>query len=240
MTRALIILLLSAFLAAPCFAASIEPASSDMNTMREKAEAGQAAFQSYFGYLYLNGVGGIPRDYEEAFKWYHRAADQGYVAAEYNLGIMYDEGLGVPQNHEAGYFWLTLASESSGKPDYAARRDQAGLTLSLSQTDELKKRVAAWKPEIATPTIATVSAKAAAPIAVPQTPGMVIPWMRVPAAVQKIVNANVGDGCMIGKIEKAIEDGIVVYRAQVNKPGSASNLVRVTEGGKLISISKMP
>ena len=238
MIRAILTFMLLVFLAAPCRADDAAPASPamDLSGIRAKAEAGEATFQAYFGYLYLNGQAGLQRNYEEAFKWYHKAADQGNVQAQYNLGVMYDEGLGTPRSHEAGYFWLTLAAEKSGKPDYADRRDRAGLTLTLAQTDALRKRIQAWKPAMPAP----VTAVAAAPVSTQTlTPGTPVPLFRLPPVVQRAINENVGTGCSIGKIERAIEDGIIVYRAQINKPGSMSNMVRVTESGKLISVGSM-
>lgn len=240
MIRALTIFVMSAFLSLPAYAAEISPPAPDMRALKAKAEAGEAPFQAYFGYLYLNGSAGVPQDYEEAFEWYHKAADQGYVAAQYNLGILYDEGLGVQQSHEAGYFWLTLAAQASGKADYAERRDKAGFTLSLSQTDELKKRAAAWKPVVGKPPVPVSAAiPASAPVVKAMAPGVPVPWFQVPPPVQKTVNDNVGAGSMIGKIDRAVEDGVVVYRAQINKPGAPTDLVRVSAGGKLIGISKM-
>jgi hypothetical protein len=233
--RVIVFVLLAAFLAAPCRAADLA-SPLDLSGIRTRAEQGQAAFQAYFGYLYLNGQNGVQQNYEEAFKWYHRAADQGYVLAQYNLGVMYDEGIGVAQSHEAGYFWLTLAAVASGKADYLDRRDKAGQTLTLAQTDELKKRIAVWKPVMAAPIVATEEGTAPAKAL---TPGVAVPLFRLPPAVQKTINDNVGSGCSIGKIERAVEDGITLYRAQINKPGSVSNIVRVGEGGKLISVGKL-
>ena len=38
---------------------------------------------------------GVPRDYKEATKWYRVAADQGKSSAQYILGLMYSDGIGV-------------------------------------------------------------------------------------------------------------------------------------------------
>ena len=35
---------------------------------------------------------GAPQDYKEAVKWYRLAAEQGDANAQYNLGVMYDNG----------------------------------------------------------------------------------------------------------------------------------------------------
>jgi hypothetical protein len=235
MFRALAIVFLL-FAAEPAFAADAQPAAvpMDIAALQAKAEAGVPAFQAYLGFVYLNGQGGVPKDFEKAFGWYHKAADQGYVQAEYNLGVMYDEGIGVEQSHEAGYFWLTLAAATSGKRDYADRRDLAGTTLTLAQTDELKKRAANWKPAMPGAKPAATPAAGAA-----LTPGTPVPWFRLPPPVQHTMTDNVATGFMIGKIDRAVEDGVPVYRAQVNKTGSASSIIRVTEGGKLISVSKL-
>ena len=45
---------------------------------------------------FTRSVGGLPQDYAEAMKWYLKAADQGDVYAQYELGIMYAEGNGGP------------------------------------------------------------------------------------------------------------------------------------------------
>jgi TPR repeat protein len=42
-------------------------------------------------YHYQPGV-----DYAEALKWWRKAADQGHVGAQLDLGTMYREGHGVP------------------------------------------------------------------------------------------------------------------------------------------------
>ena len=54
---------------------------------------------------------GVPQDYAEAVKWYRLAAEQGYAAAQYNLGVMYDNGQGVPQDYAEAVKWYRLAAE---------------------------------------------------------------------------------------------------------------------------------
>ncbi len=44
-------------------------------------------------------------------KWYRLAAEQGDARAQYNLGQMYREGQGVPQNDKTAMKWYTLAAE---------------------------------------------------------------------------------------------------------------------------------
>ena len=73
----------------------------------EKAAAkGHAAAQ--------NGVGRCHYEkgrYEEAFKWHTKSAAQGYANAEINLGIFYEDGLGVTKDISKAIEWYTKAAE---------------------------------------------------------------------------------------------------------------------------------
>ena len=40
---------------------------------------------------------GVPLDDAEAVVWYRLAAEQGLASAQHNLGLMYDNGEGIPQ-----------------------------------------------------------------------------------------------------------------------------------------------
>ena len=50
------------------------------------------------------------KDYAEAAKWLRKAAEQGLVNAQVNLGVCYHNGDGVPQNYVEAYKWFNLAS----------------------------------------------------------------------------------------------------------------------------------
>ena len=53
-----------------------------------------------------------PQDYqEEAVKLIHLAADQGDANAQFNLGVMYDQGQGVPQDYQQAVKWYRLAAD---------------------------------------------------------------------------------------------------------------------------------
>jgi hypothetical protein len=43
--------------------------------------------------------------------WYRKAADQGDAKAQYNLGFMYDNGQGVPQNDAEAMKWYRKAAD---------------------------------------------------------------------------------------------------------------------------------
>ena len=50
-------------------------------------------------------------DASEAVKWYRQAADQGDVLAQFNLGVFYETGKGVPVDQEHAAKWYRKAAE---------------------------------------------------------------------------------------------------------------------------------
>jgi len=55
-------------------------------------------------------VSRIPQDYKQAVKWYTKAAEQGDADAQYNLGLMYANGQGVPQDNVYAHMWSNLGA----------------------------------------------------------------------------------------------------------------------------------
>ena len=51
------------------------------------------------------------KDYETAYKLILPLAEQGDAQAQYNLGVMYDKGRGVPQDYKEAVKWYRLAAE---------------------------------------------------------------------------------------------------------------------------------
>ena len=50
-------------------------------------------------------------DYKAALKEFRLAAEQGDAQAQFELGVMYDEGQGVAQDYEEAARWFRLAAE---------------------------------------------------------------------------------------------------------------------------------
>jgi len=61
--------------------------------------------------MYYHGRG-VGKDYEEAMKWYRKAAEQGYVLAQASLGALYYKGHGVPKDYGIAYAWVKVAVEN--------------------------------------------------------------------------------------------------------------------------------
>ena len=81
-----------------------------MNELHPLAEQGLAPAQFYLGLMYENGQS-VPQDYEEAARWYLKAAKQGHDGAQNNLGKLYEEGQGVEQDHIIAVQWYHKAAD---------------------------------------------------------------------------------------------------------------------------------
>ena len=50
-------------------------------------------------------------NYEEALKWYRKAAEKGNATAQYNAGVLYENGKGVAQDYAEAARWYRKAAE---------------------------------------------------------------------------------------------------------------------------------
>ena len=65
-------------------------------------------------------------------KWYKLAAKQGYPKAQYNLGVMYVQGHGVPKDVVYAYMWAYLAA-GNGEQSGAEARDMIAKRMTSAQ-----------------------------------------------------------------------------------------------------------
>ena len=115
------------------------------------AEQGQAEAQYYVARIYANGMSGVSTDYTKAAQWYQLAAKQNYSSAIQELGYMYEQGLGVPQDtkmalnlqrqaaglgDELDYSWKITAAKEEAAQQIAALSEQ--LDASNAQLDSLR------------------------------------------------------------------------------------------------------
>jgi TPR repeat protein len=68
-------------------------------------------------------------DYATALREWEPLAKQGYADAQYNLGVMYENGQGVPQNHKTAVKWYRLAA----KQGYALAQGNLGFMYQKGQ-----------------------------------------------------------------------------------------------------------
>ena len=77
----------------------------------EKAEKGNAWDQLHLGQWYES-----KHMYSEAARWFSRSARQGNVAAEYHLGVLYENGQGVSQDYVEAAKWYQAAAKHGNIP----------------------------------------------------------------------------------------------------------------------------
>jgi uncharacterized protein len=85
------------------------------------------------------------RDYATAVRLIRPLAEQGDASAQYTLGVFYDNGLGVPQDHIRSYMWFDL-SAAQGRDGAAAFRDLVARRMTPGQIAEAQKLTREWKP----------------------------------------------------------------------------------------------
>ena len=91
------------------FAKSVEFAE---RVLEQNPEDSDAMFT--IGYCYSVGGYGIEVDYEEAVKWYTKAAELGEPDAMYNLALCYYYGYGVEVDQEKFDMWMQAYEEATG------------------------------------------------------------------------------------------------------------------------------
>ena len=112
------------------------------------AEQGDAAAQSYLGFMFETGRG-VPRNYTEAAMWYRRAAEQGDSLGQYSLGLLYDKGQGVPQDIVEANKWLNLSTAAAPRRAREARariRDAVTTKMTRGEIARARLRALEWVP----------------------------------------------------------------------------------------------
>ncbi len=102
-----------------------------------KVEAlmGDPKEQYNLGVMYSNGIG-VPLDYSEAFKWFHRSAKQWNPDAQYATGSVYYQGQGAAKNKVEAYAWWNLAASQ-------------GVRAAIVDREKLAQEMTSYQVEVA-------------------------------------------------------------------------------------------
>ena len=94
-------------------------AGPDLEKLRAKAEQADVEAQNSLGSAYNEGKSGLKQDYAEALKWFRRAAEKNFAPAQYNLGLAYELGHGVPADERQAFkYYLAAAEQGFGAAQY--------------------------------------------------------------------------------------------------------------------------
>ena len=93
----------------------------------------------------------VKQDYATALRLFRPLADQGDADAQSMLGLMYDNGQGVPKDDVLAYMWRNLAAAGASDADTRERaakaRDALATMMTPAQVTEAQKRASAWQPK---------------------------------------------------------------------------------------------
>ncbi len=86
--------------------------------LQKQADAGNAEAQFNLGRIYLRGEGStgaayvreVPKDIPKAVEWFQKAAMQGNVNAQRDLGMLFKLGIGVKEDAKSAFMWLQKAA----------------------------------------------------------------------------------------------------------------------------------
>ncbi len=111
---------------------------------RKRADQGDSSAQFLLGRVYQNGWWGFPKDFEEAQRWYLRAAKKGHAESQYRLGYIYVRGIGgVSQNNIQAHMWFNLAA-LRGNKFATKRRDELAARMPPAEIAKAQKLAREW------------------------------------------------------------------------------------------------
>ena len=123
------------------------------------ATAGNARAMHNLAVMHAEGsIGGKP-DYATAAEWFRKAGQFGVRDSQFNLGILYARGLGVPQDLGQSWLWFSLAAQQ-GDVDAGHKRDDVAAKMDKPALDAANQALAAFK--VSTPAPAANEAPAPA------------------------------------------------------------------------------
>lgn len=80
--------------------------------MLECAEKGNMEAAHYCGSMYRKGEG-VRKDVSKGIEWHEKSAEQGYVEAQYILGVAFNNGNQyIERDRKRGMFWMRKAAEN--------------------------------------------------------------------------------------------------------------------------------
>ena len=137
------------------------PSPDPSSQVLQAARSGDANAQLELGTAYATGRG-VPEDFVTAYTWLTLAFANGNKQAmsliseltrrldsaeiariRWNIGEMYADGIGVPQDNVTAYMWHLLA-ELSGETRSRVARERLARSMTADQKSEAQARASEW------------------------------------------------------------------------------------------------
>jgi uncharacterized protein len=123
--------------------------SRDQNANAEAvlalAEGGDPEAQFALGLAFAGT--GYKSDCAEAAQWYLKAAEQSHPRAQYNLGLMYLKGQGVPRDKALSRLWMSKAAhlgDAGAQYEFGMREHRLSMDENFQGALELKIEAYKW------------------------------------------------------------------------------------------------
>lgn len=112
------------------------PATTEQKKYEALAKKGDSAAMIELGLIHHRGDG-VPVDYTKALDWYLQAYEKFDGDAFNNIGVLFRDGLGVPQDRKIAYLlFLAVHMEGLGTEDTQMRAGRNLSRLVEATTDE--------------------------------------------------------------------------------------------------------
>ena len=99
-----------------------------------------------FGDDFQDGIDAYKRkDYKTTYKLWLPLAKQGDAKAQSNLGVMYYNGQGVPQDYVSAHMWFNFSS-ANGDKDAIKNRKLVETKMTKQQIEKAQELARNWKP----------------------------------------------------------------------------------------------
>jgi TPR repeat protein len=115
------------------------------DTVLELAESGDSEAQFALGLAFAGS--GDRFDSAEAIRWYLKAAEQSHARAQYNLGLMYLKGQGVPRDKALSRLWMSKAAnlgDAGAQYEFGMREHRLSMDENSEVALELKIEAYKW------------------------------------------------------------------------------------------------
>jgi len=94
---------------------------------------------------YAEGRGGVETDLSTAAKWFEKAAERGVVDSQFNLGVLFESGQGLPKNTTDAFVWYSIAA-TQGDQFAKTRVDVMSDTMAEADLTAAQTRVRQFSP----------------------------------------------------------------------------------------------
>jgi localization factor PodJL len=113
--------------------------------IERSALAGNRIAMHDIALFYTEGLGDVEPNIKTAAGWFEKAAERGVINSQFNLGVLFESGQGMPKNLSNAYVWYGIAAAQGDKPA-AERFEILKSELSAADVKRANARIDAFRP----------------------------------------------------------------------------------------------